>query len=362
MTSPRLRLAALAAAVAATATAAVGVGPGRAVADPVGDARARAAALAQTVDRLQVAAEVATERYDAVEAQLGQAVIRQELAERQVESDQESATAAADQVTARVRALYESGGRASLLATVLTGTDPADALARLHVVSNILSFDDAGVAAAVRTTDRARQLAAQLTAAASEVTRLQHAAAVATGRVRSLLLAQQRALSAATAEVRRLLAARQAALAAASAADFTAALRAAGGTLDGSTVPPNATAAGAIAAARSRLGDPYVWGATGPHSFDCSGLTQWSYAHVGVQLPRVAADQWNAGPHVALADLEPGDLLFWATDVTNPATIHHVAIYLGNGMMIAAPHTGDVVKVQPVYMSGYIGATRPYVH
>jgi cell wall-associated NlpC family hydrolase len=102
-----------------------------------------------------------------------------------------------------------------------------------------------------------------------------------------------------------------------------------------------------------------VWGATGPDAFDCSGLTQWSYAHVGIQLPRVAADQWNAGPHVPLSELEPGDLLFWATDVTNPVTIHHVAMYVGAGLMIAAPHTGDVVKIQPVYMSGYIGATRP---
>jgi cell wall-associated NlpC family hydrolase len=74
----------------------------------------------------------------------------------------------------------------------------------------------------------------------------------------------------------------------------------------------------------------------------------------------VAADQYNAGPHPSLAALEPGDLLFWATDVTNPATIHHVTMYLGNGMMIAAPHTGTVVQIQPVYMPGFIGATRPW--
>jgi cell wall-associated NlpC family hydrolase len=112
--------------------------------------------------------------------------------------------------------------------------------------------------------------------------------------------------------------------------------------------------------ARQQLGDAYVWGATGPDTFDCSGLTQWAYAHAGIQLPRVAADQWNAGPHVTLADLLPGDLLFWATDLSNPATIHHVALYLGNGVMLAAPHTGDVVKIEPVYLDGYIGATRPY--
>jgi cell wall-associated NlpC family hydrolase len=153
---------------------------------------------------------------------------------------------------------------------------------------------------------------------------------------------------------------RQAALARTSAVDFAAAVAAAGGTVDGGMTPPNDTAAAAIAAARSRLGDPYVWGATGPDTFDCSGLTQWAYAHAGVTLPRVAADQFRVGARVSLGDLEPGDLLFWAIDVNDPATIHHVAMYIGNGLMIAAPHTGDVVKVQPVYLSEFIGATRPY--
>jgi cell wall-associated NlpC family hydrolase len=125
------------------------------------------------------------------------------------------------------------------------------------------------------------------------------------------------------------------------------------------TAAPNPTAGTAIAAARSRLGDPYVWGAEGPSSFDCSGLTQWAYARAGVSLPRVAADQWRSGPRVSLADLAPGDLLFWATDTANPATIHHVALYLGDGTMIAAPHTGTVVQVQRAYWRGFVGAVRP---
>jgi cell wall-associated NlpC family hydrolase len=65
--------------------------------------------------------------------------------------------------------------------------------------------------------------------------------------------------------------------------------------------------------------------------------------------------------HVDLGQLQPGDLLFWATDVNDPATIHHVALYAGNGLMVAAPHTGDVVRVQQVYLDGYIGAVRPGV-
>ena len=355
----RLRKAASAAALAAAAAGVV-LTPSSAGADPLGDARARAAALTASVNRLQTQAELATEHYDKVESALGAAVTERLLAERQVEIDQQKATAAADLVDGRVRALYESGGRASLMATVLDGSDPADFAARMHVVGTLLGVGDSDLSAAQATVAESTQTADKLEAASRKVTALQKQAASAATRVRGLLAAQQQALAAASTEVRRLVSAQQAAAAAASARDFAAALAAAGGVPAGSTDAPNKLVATVLAAARTRLGDPYVWGATGPDSFDCSGLTQWAYAHAGIQLPRVAADQWNAGPHVTLADLMPGDLLFWATDLSNPATIHHVALYLGGGMMLAAPHTGDVVKVQPVYMSGYIGATRPY--
>jgi cell wall-associated NlpC family hydrolase len=79
-----------------------------------------------------------------------------------------------------------------------------------------------------------------------------------------------------------------------------------------------------------------------------------------VNLPRTAAEQYAAVPlKIPLGQLLPGDLLFWATNVSDPTTIHHVAIYLGNGMMLAAPHTGTDVQVQPVYLDGYFGAVRP---
>jgi cell wall-associated NlpC family hydrolase len=230
----------------------------------------------------------------------------------------------------------------------------------MHAVGSLMSLDSADLADARAAVGDARRLAAQLDSATSKVTELQKNAAVAASRVGDLLTQQSAALTTADAQVRTLVRERQAAIAAAQAAAFRTALVDSGAELTAGTTPPNALAAGAIAAARSRLGDPYVWGATGPSSFDCSGLTQWSYAHVGIQLPRVAADQWNAGTHIPIDQLLPGDLLFWATDVRSPVTIHHVAIYIGDGMMLAAPHTGDVVKIQPVYMNGYIGATRPY--
>src|SRR5580700_2235984 len=103
-----------------------------------------------------------------------------------------------------------------------------------------------------------------------------------------------------------------------------------------------------LEAAVSRLGMPYVWGAAGPTSFDCSGLVQWSFAQAGVVMPRVAADQARTGPSVPVSQLEPGDLLFYHTDPTAPGYISHVAIYLGGGKMIQAPEPGMDVEVVPV--------------
>jgi cell wall-associated NlpC family hydrolase len=112
-----------------------------------------------------------------------------------------------------------------------------------------------------------------------------------------------------------------------------------------------------LAAAETELGKPYRWGATGPGSFDCSGLVQHVFAAAGVALPRTSRQQWYAGAHPANDDIRPGDLLFWA-DGDHPASIHHVAVYLGSGYMIAAPHTGALVRVQPVYDGGFFGVTR----
>jgi cell wall-associated NlpC family hydrolase len=362
VTPLRRRLCAALAGPLAALTVAPLLVAGPAAADTIGDARAQAAALAASVAQLQTRAEIATEAYDAVESRLAEAVTRQSLAQQQVDADQSVAQSALDQQQARVRALYESGGRTTLLATVLDGSDPADAMSRLHVIGSLFSFDSADVASTQAVADEAAALSRRLSTATLEVTRLQHAAAVAAGRVRLLLVQQRRELHAANREVRALVSQRQAVLAAADAAAFQNAVVDAGGILgQQGTTPPNDVAATAIAAARTRLGVPYVWGGSGPDVFDCSGLTQWSYAHAGIQLPRVAADQYNAGVHVNLDSLEPGDLLFWATDLGDPATIHHVALYIGAGMMIAAPHTGDVVKIEPVYLTGYIGATRPYL-
>ncbi|MQA96085.1 MAG: peptidoglycan endopeptidase [Streptosporangiales bacterium] len=114
----------------------------------------------------------------------------------------------------------------------------------------------------------------------------------------------------------------------------------------------------ALKAAQTRLGAPYVWGAEGPNTFDCSGLVQWAFGKAGVQMPRVAADQARTGPTVPYAQARPGDLLSWRLDPTAPDYISHIAIYLGEGKMIVAPRTGDVVKIAPVPQGGTLLVTR----
>ena len=106
--------------------------------------------------------------------------------------------------------------------------------------------------------------------------------------------------------------------------------------------PSNSGAAGAIAAAKTRLGTPYRWGGTTPAGFDCSGLMLWSWAQVGVSLPRTSGAQRSATQRITFEQLQPGDLVFTG----NP--IHHVGMYIGGGQMIHSPQTGDVVKISAV--------------
>jgi len=105
-------------------------------------------------------------------------------------------------------------------------------------------------------------------------------------------------------------------------------------------------AAKALAFARAQIGKPYVWGATGPGSYDCSGLTQAAWKAAGVTLPRTTYDQVNAGTTVSLTDAQPGDLIFFYDDIS------HVGIYIGNGMMIHAPKPGAYVREESIYYGG----------
>jgi cell wall-associated NlpC family hydrolase len=116
----------------------------------------------------------------------------------------------------------------------------------------------------------------------------------------------------------------------------------------------------AVEFALSQVGKPYVYGAAGPYGYDCSGLALASWRVAGVELPRTASAQFYAGSHVPLGQLQPGDLIFWASDVTDPATIYHVAISLGGDRTVQATQTGQPVEVVPLWPIGLVPlATRP---
>lgn len=119
-------------------------------------------------------------------------------------------------------------------------------------------------------------------------------------------------------------------------------------------VPVSGRAGVAVSTARQQVGKPYVWGATGPGSFDCSGLTSFAWRAAGVEIPRTSLQQYAAGAKVSRSSLRPGDLVYFGSP------IYHVAIYIGNNTMVSAPQPGDVVKYQSVdAFSDYAGATRP---
>ncbi|MFF1905389.1 C40 family peptidase, partial [Kitasatospora sp. NPDC058218] len=117
--------------------------------------------------------------------------------------------------------------------------------------------------------------------------------------------------------------------------------------------PATGRAAAAVQFAYAQLGKPYVWSATGPAGYDCSGLTGAAWKAADVKLPRVSQDQWKVGQRIARGDLQPGDLVFFYPD------IHHVGLYIGDGKMIHAPRTGKNVEVLAIDAMPYVGAVRP---
>ncbi|BEP16515.1 hypothetical protein acdb102_48260 [Acidothermaceae bacterium B102] len=106
----------------------------------------------------------------------------------------------------------------------------------------------------------------------------------------------------------------------------------------------------ALAEAARHLGAPYVFGSAGPRTFDCSGLIQYAFAQVGVSLPRSSGDQYAAVRHIATADRQPGDLIFFRL---GGGGVDHVGIYAGNNQIVVAPKSGDHVRYQTLWTSAY---------
>jgi cell wall-associated NlpC family hydrolase len=117
--------------------------------------------------------------------------------------------------------------------------------------------------------------------------------------------------------------------------------------------PASGRAAVAVKTAYAQLGDPYVWGAAGPGSFDCSGLTMYSWAAAGVALPHSSSAQYSAVRHVSMSELQPGDLVFYYSPIS------HVGIYIGGGKIIDAPYPGLSVHISGLYSMPVAGAGRP---
>jgi cell wall-associated NlpC family hydrolase len=123
---------------------------------------------------------------------------------------------------------------------------------------------------------------------------------------------------------------------------------------------PTAGADTAVDWALAQLGKPYLWAGDGPDSFDCSGLTMRAWQAAGVSLPHSSRIQYSGEGKVDLADLEPGDLVFYATNTSNPSTIHHVGMVISSGTMVEAPHSGAQVRTASIYRSGLMPyGTRP---
>ncbi|WNI17349.1 C40 family peptidase [Actinacidiphila sp. ITFR-21] len=307
------------------------------------------------VEVLYRQAERATEQYDGAKEQADAA--RAAVADLQDEVARKTArlNVARDAVGSLAAAQYRAGSVAPSLQLALS-TTPGTYLQRAATLDRLGSR-------AAEALDRLR----------AERQDIADTRARADGRLTALRTAQDRlaarrhAVQAALSRARRLLdrltAAQRAAVeasdggqdpAAAATADAgpSASRFAARPALD-TVAAPSARAAQAIAFAYRAIGLPYVWGATGPGSYDCSGLTQAAWRAAGVALPRTTYAQINAGTRIPRSRLQPGDLVFFYSGIS------HVGLYIGNGEMIHAPHPGAAVRVAPISGMPFAGATRP---
>ena len=232
-----------------------------------------------------------------------------------------------------------------------------DALDALHAAQAELDERQAALDAAKA---RARAAVAAVAASKRDAAAAAAAQRATLGRVQGELsgLVAAEAQRRAAEESRRAqaaLASRQARDTAAPAARSTPTTRAPGATpqvTGPAPGPPASGASAAVAKAKEQIGKPYEWGAAGPDSFDCSGLTSYAWRAGGRSLPHSSRAQYSATTRVPVESVAPGDLLFYG----NP--IHHVGLYIGDGQMIEAPETGKNVRIASIYRSGYTGAGR----
>ncbi|AQS67978.1 C40 family peptidase [Streptomyces pactum] len=322
---------------AATATG-LGAGTGHAEPEPT------PAEVSAKVDKLYREAEVATEKYngakekaDAAERRLEN--LRDEAARKEARLD-----SARERLGSVAAAQYRSGGLDPALQLALSA-DPDRYLDGVAFVERAGSRQTATVG---RAREELREIEQLRGAARIEVTSLTSRRAelkrhreTVTGK----LATARRLLSRLSAEERARLGHGTGDRASRSSPGPREALSA-------SAQAPNSRAAAAVAYAYRKLGSPYVWGATGPDAFDCSGLTQAAYRAAGVSLPRTTYAQIDAGRRVGRSELLPGDLVFFYSGIS------HVGVYIGDGRMIHAPNPSAPVRVAPIDEMPFAGATR----
>ncbi|MFF3510645.1 NlpC/P60 family protein [Streptomyces sp. NPDC002573] len=325
----RKTAAVLSAAAAAAAATAFGAAPADAA--PARDARV-------TVDRLYQEAEQATEAYDKATEQT--ASLRRQIGQAQdrIARQQDRVNALRDTLGSLAGAQYRSCGLDSSLGLLLSD-DPGEYLDRAAVLDRI-DFRQAGQLRELQAA--LRELAQERADTSGRLAELE--------RNREVVARHKRTVEHKLAIARRLLAS----LPSTTRAAYDRASRS-GADVPGLTAAkaPDARAAAAVAAARSALGRPYVWGASGPGGFDCSGLMQWAYGRAGIGLPRTSQEQRYAGHQVPLSQVRPGDLIVYRSDAS------HVAMYVGGGQVIHAPHPGAAVRYDPVGMLPISSVTRP---
>ena len=334
------RAAALAASFFVCALAALLIGtalapaPSRA-APSVEDLQAQARAVKRQVARLDQRAEVLTEKYNVARAALDTLNIRLEQTRSDLERTQTQLDAAQALRSARLVTMYKSDGY-SLLDVLFNLKDLGEADTQLDYFRAIDAADQATVTRIAGMEKQIQQLSQQIDKDRAQALKQEMALRGQQAAIEDELAAREQLLTDLDARVKKLIA-QQAALDAATSARLA---KAAG--VDLATISGTPAQISVVKETMKYLGIPYVWaGATPSGGFDCSGLVLYVYAKFGLEFPHAATLQARMGTPVPMSQAQPADLVFFGT----PAFYHHVGIYIGNGLFIEAPHTGDVVKV-----------------
>ncbi|MFI8193208.1 NlpC/P60 family protein [Streptomyces sp. NPDC085946] len=343
------RLARLVCTAALAAGTALAPAPAAAAPGPAGPQEKPLAELLTDLQRLYREAERATEAYNATEERL-----RKQRAE----------SARLDRALARVRlALHDSRGAAGRLARqqyqshsdispyvrLLLARDPQHALDQGHVIGQVARERARTVGRLAAGERRAGELARAARKALDARLALAERHREARDDVRERLHDVEELLAGLSPA--RL--ARLAALEAGGVAKAQQAFMASGALGGGAPRRPSRQGDLAVRYAVAQLGKPYEWGAEGPESYDCSGLTSGAWAHAGTPIPRTSQEQWKRLTRIPLGELRPGDLVIYFPEAT------HVAMYLGDGTVVQAPRPGARVKVSPIAANPVLGAVRP---